>query len=151
MKYASSNLLQDFEFHDAFLKYESFCNATLVVSVQYLNIHKTAEQNNYDKDMEIELAKVTFYGFRTKFYKVWLPTNAPCPDESQIYFEGPEAEKKLLAEFQSGTTIFGFGALEDGIYYLDASTPLFQSQFSFDSAVVEWDKYCNIAWYEEKH
>lgn len=158
MKYASSNLLEDFEFHDAFLKYESFCNATLVVSVRYLNIHKTAEQNSYDNDMEIELAKITFYGFCVKQYepgRTWYQNEKGelCTDEPQVIFEGTQAEEKLFANFQSGSTIYDLGIHENGNCYLDASgvEPFFYAQFSFDSAVVEWDKYCNIAWYEEKH
>jgi len=52
MKYISANKISDFVFHDAVFELTSFKNNDLTVSAQLLNIHKTAEQNPFDADME---------------------------------------------------------------------------------------------------
>ena len=64
MKYTSTNIFSDFEFHDAYFKLESIKNNTLTISVRYLNIHKGTEQNPYNTDMEIEIAQITFSNFK---------------------------------------------------------------------------------------
>lgn len=156
MKYQSSNILQDFEFHDAYFKLEKFENSTLTISVKFLNIHKDTAQNPYPSDMEIELASITFQGFYTKSFepgKLWKQdTNGKFyNDEPQIIFRGQTAEEKLLNELRTGATVLEFGTLENGNYYFEGigDEPWFQVQFQFDSVTIEWDEYRKIAWYEE--
>lgn len=156
MKYVSTNIFSDFEFHDAYFKFKKFENHELTISAQYLNIHKNTEQNHYPTDMEIDTAKITFQGFCTESFepgRAWKQdTNGKLyTDEPQIVFEGHTAEEKLLNELHVGATVFELGILENGKYYFDGSgdEPWFQVQFSFDSVTLEWDDYRKPAWYEE--
>ena len=157
MKYLSANILQDFEFHDAYFKFVKFENNALTISVQYLNIHKNTEQNHYPTDMEIEVARITFQEFNTKSFepgRAWKQdaNGKLYTDEPQIIFEGYAAEDKLLNELRVGSTVFEFGTLENGNYYFDGAgdEPWFQAQFLFDSVAIEWDEYRKPAWYEER-
>lgn len=47
MKYVSTNIFSDFEFHDTYFKFENFENNILNISVKYLKVHKNTEQNPY--------------------------------------------------------------------------------------------------------
>ncbi len=142
MKYRSSKILDDFEFHDAGFTFESFDNQNLVVTAQCLNIHKSAEQNPYSKDMEIELARITFQGIHFISF------------ESQEIYDGKAAEEKILSNLRSGIKVLEFGVLDNGNCYFDGFVDepwlWFQAQFSFESALIEWDAYRKPAWYEER-
>lgn len=140
MKYRSSKILVDFEFNDAGFKFESFDNQNLVVTARYLNIHKSAEQNPYSKDMEIELARITFQGIHFISF------------ESQEIYDGKIAEEKILSNLRSGIIVWKFGVLDNGNYCFDGAgdEPWFEAQFSCESAFIEWDAYKNPAWYEER-
>lgn len=157
MKYQSANILQDFEFHDAYFKFEKFENNTLTISVKYLNIHKNTEQNPCNTDMEIEHTQITFSKFRALSFepsRTWKQgeNGELYTDEPQVIFEGHTAEEKLLNELRSGATVFEFGKLENRNYYFDGASnePWFQAQFSFDSVILEWDEYRKSAWYEDR-
>lgn len=155
MKYSSSNIISDFEFHDAHFSFESFENSKLIVTVRYLNIHKFTEQNPHPTDMEIASAKITFDEFQVISYepgRTWKLNDKgeSYTDEPQVIFEGAIAHHKFLTELHTGTTVFAFG--KDGNYFLEGcgDEPWFLSYFTFNSATVEWDKYRKPAWYEEK-
>ena len=157
MKYQSNNILQDFEFHDAYFRFEKCERNALTISVQYLNAHKNTDQNHYPTDMEIELARITFQGFCTKSFepgRTWKQdaNGKFYTDEPQIIFEGHTAVEKLLNELRTGATVFEFGTLENGNYYFEGAgdEPWFQVQFLFDSATIEWDEFRKPAWYEER-
>lgn len=157
MQYMSTNIFSDFEFHDAYFQLESFENNTLTISAQYLNIHKNTEQNPCHTDMEVETAQITFHNFQVLSFepgRAWKrgKNGELYTDEPQIIFEGKTAEEKLLNELRAGTTILDFGTLEHGNHYLDGigHEPLFQAQFLFDSAMIQWDAFCKPAWYENK-
>ncbi len=157
MEYISINIFSDFEFHDAYFKFESFENSRLIISVRYLNIHKNTEQNPYAADMEIDIAKITFDNFQVKSFepgRTWKQdkNGKLYTDEPQIIFEGETAKEKLLSELRLGTTVFEFGTLGNGNHYFDGmgNEPWFQAQFLFDSATIQWDKFKKTAWYEEK-
>ena len=157
MKFTSTIIFSDFEFHDAYFKLESIENNVLTISVQYLNLHKNTEQNSCDTDMEIEIAQITFINFQVKSFepgRAWkedengeLYTNEP-----QVVFDGETAKEKSLNELRHGATIFEFGTLENGNHYFDGAgdEPWFQVQFLFDSAIIEWDEFRKPAWYEER-
>lgn len=73
MKYLSVDRLQDFEFHDAELSLISWSNFlekdVLTFSAKMLNVHKNAEPNKMDSDMEISNARITFTGFKIKEFE----------------------------------------------------------------------------------
>ena len=157
MKYNSTNIFSDFEFHDAYFKLEKFDGKTLIISVQCANIHKNANQNPYDTDMEIEDAQITFYNLRVKSFEPGVSfkqdsTGNFYTDEPQVIYTGEIAEEKLLNEFRHGTAVFEFGTLENGNYYFDGAgeEPWFQVRFLFDTATIEWDAFRKPAWYEER-
>ena len=158
MKYTSSNIFSDFEFHDAYFNLESIKDNTLTISVQYLNIHKNTAQNPCDTDMEIEMAHISFNDFQAKSFEPgrggWKQDENGnyYTNEPQFVFEGETAKEKAINELLHGATIFEFGTLDNGNHYFEGAgdEPWFHVQFSFDSATVEWDEYRKPAWYEER-
>ena len=156
MNYRSVDL-GNFEFHDAYFTFVGFANGTLTLSARHLNIHKNVDQNPLPTDMEIELATITFEGFRIESFTVGgtreMDANGKCSAvQPPCVFEGQAANDKLFNELRVGSTIYEFGILENGNYYFDGAGDeiWFQTQFLFNSAIVEWDTYRKPAWYEEK-
>ena len=93
MKYTSTNIFSDFEFHDAYFKLENIEDNILTISVKYLNIHKNTEQNPSDTDMEIEIAYITFNNYQPisfEFGRTWKQdaNGKLYTDEPQVLFEG---------------------------------------------------------------
>lgn len=156
MKYISTRIFSDFEFHDAFFKLESFEGNTITFSVRYLNIHKNTAQNSGSTDMELEIAHVTFCNFRLISFdpgRTWKQNNNGefYTEEPHVIFEGKTAEEKFLKELHVGTTVYEFGTLENGNHYFSGTgdEPWFEVQFLFDSATIGWDEFRKPAWYEE--
>lgn len=156
MQYTSSNIFQDFEFHDAYFTYDNFDGNTLSLFAECLNIHKFTEQNPGDQDLELKLAKITFTGFQLQSFepgRTWKENEKGevQPAEPQVVFQGLPAMKLFLSELRHGMTVYEFGPLEQGDCYLDGSgeEPWYHIQFVFDAAMIEWDAYKKIAWYEE--
>ncbi len=154
MKYVSVNHLSDFDFHDAEFAVESMDNDHLTVGASYLNIHKNAEQNPYETDMEIEFARITFNEFNLKSYepgRAWKrdENGNPYSDEPQIILSGNEAHNRFVAQLKSKITVFDLGIKEENTYFIDATAvdPFFTVCFAFKSAVIEWDNYKKEAWY----
>lgn len=156
MKYRSSNIFTDFEFHDAEFFLESFIDGTLILSAEYLNIHKATEQNPHPTDMEIDVATITFNNFRVKSYepgRSWKVNEKgeSYTDDPLIIYYGAEAEEKLISDLKEWITVYEFGPVDD-CYYIEACSstePWFHVEFFFDSATIEWDNYRKMAWYEE--
>lgn len=148
MKYSSVNNLQDFEFHDAQMEFISYADSKLVVSVKYLNIHKATPQNDFETDMEINLAQITFEGLSVKLFQ--LSKDEKANISNRISTE-KETEQKYISELKHGINIFEFGLFDSGFYYIDAcgAEPWFTVQFSFKNVTVEWEEYSNKAWYEK--
>lgn len=156
MKYSSSNIFSDFEFHDADFKFQAFENNDLTILVKNLNVHKNTEHNPYSLDMELSEAKIVFYNFRVAAFSPfgqrqkgadgkWYTT------EPQITFTEAAAKKLLLHELRRGFTVFDFGLTENGSPYFDGiCEDPFYAEFQFDSAAVQWDTYNKPAWYEER-
>ena len=158
MKFTSTNVFLDFEFHDAYFKLISIEDNVLTISVQYLNIHKNTEQNPYNTDMEIEIAQITFINFQVKSFEPgrggWQQDENGTwhTDEPQVVFHGETAKEKAINELQHGATIFEFGTLENENHYFDGAgnEPWFQVQFAFDAVNIAWDAFRKPAWYEER-
>ncbi len=157
MKYNSTNIFSDFEFHDAYFKLENIEDNVLTISAEYLNIHKNTEQNPSDIDMEIKIAQITFNNFQIISFepgRSWkrAENGELYTDEPQVIFKGEVAKEKSLNELRFGATIFELGTLENGNHYFDGAgdEPWFQVQFLFDAVTIEWDEFRKPAWYEEK-
>ncbi len=157
MKYRSANILKDFEFHDALFELLSFENNILTISCKYLNIHKNTLQNQFDTDMEIVAAKITFKDFRLLSYcsegKLKSDSNGGYyAEKSEEVFSDAVAYEKLLNELKAGVTVLDFGTLDNKNCFIDGigATPWFSVQFLFDCAAVEWDEFKRPAWYEQR-
>ena len=157
MKYFSKNELNDFEFHDTVLSFESFSDNCLTLQATALNIHKSAEQNPHSTDMEISRARISFEGVRFLSYKyredIWKKGN----DGNDMIEQGPEiilhdqdASQRFLDQVKEWVRIYWLGLAENGVYYMDATSPenpFFTVLFTFNQIVIEWDDYKKEAWY----
>ena len=157
MKYTSIDHFSDFEFHDAKIRLISFVNDHLLVEAKYLNIHKNAEQNPFETDMEIACARIGFEGFHIVSYKpdpTWKTAEKgkPVPDEPQVIFCEAEALRRFLAQLKMGISIFDFDTTEANTYFIDAltSNSFFTVCFIYDRLLIEWDNYKGEAWYTQK-
>ena len=155
MSYCSINRLQDFVFHDSEWELEHLTENTLTASVRLLNIRKGTAQNQSDSDIEIELAHVTFEGFRVHTFdpgRTWkLDENGNSyTDEPLIIYEGSEARSRLVDAMQQGFTMFHLEVGDHNTADIDAcgALPFWAAQFSFGSVIIEWDAYRKKAWYE---
>ncbi len=157
MRYVSVNKLTDFEFHDAEFTLESFENSRLTVKANYVNIHKNAEQNPHEADMEIDCARIVFTQFQLKSYE---PGRALKQDETgkfyntepQIILSDDVGYSRLLEQLNAGLTIYDLGIKEENTYFIDAMSkdPFFTILFSFDNVSIEWDEYKKEAWYTSR-
>ncbi len=157
MKYLSVNKLSDFEFHDAEFTLNSFENNHLVVNAIYLNIHKEAEQNPHETDMEIAGARITFTEFKLQSYesgRAWKQdeNGSFYSDEPQILLVGDDASARFSEQINNGLTIFDLGTKDTATHFIDAmsSDPFFTACFTFESVVIEWDDYKKEAWYTSR-
>lgn len=154
MKYTSVDKLSDFEFHDAEFALEAFDENRLTLKASYLNIHKDAEENDRDTDMEIANAFLTFEGFHLLSYEpgvAWQEdeNGKLCPTGPQIIFKDDCAYSRFSEQLEAGLTVFDFGIKEGNTYFMDAMSadPFFTVCFTFKSVRVEWDEYHKEAWY----
>ena len=157
MKYNSVNRLSDFEFHDAWFSLDTFENNCLTVKALCLNIHKDAEQNPYETDMEIANALITFKGFKLQSYEPirgWKQDENGnlYSDDPQIVLHGEEAYVCFLLQLKEGITVLDLGATDTSVHFIDAISkdPFFTVRFTFESVVIEWDDYKKEAWYTSK-
>lgn len=100
MKYISKNRTDDFEFHDTAIVSSRREKGALILSTRYLCVHKNSENNPYDLDMELSLAKITFQDFKIKSYKEigytrHDPNTGTETKIADISLYGTEAEKSL--------------------------------------------------------
>ncbi len=157
MKYHSVNKLSDFKFHDAEFALNSFDNNHLVVNAIYLNVHKDAEQNPHETDMEIASARITFTEFKLQSYepgRAWKQDESGnfYSDEPRILLVGDDALARFSEQLKAGLTIFDLGIQDTPTYFIDAmsSDSFFSACFTFESVVIEWDGYKKEAWYTSR-
>ncbi len=158
MKHLSIDRPQDFEFHDA--EWSCICHdaQTLVMETRHLNVRQVAEQNDCDCDMEIDLARMTFRGFRVISYepgRCWRidPFGHKYPEGPQIILEHEEALAAFLKELENIVTIYSFTQDGEGEYTLDGmgEEPFFTLHFRCDEMMIEWDDHSCPAWYVPHH
>lgn len=154
LKYISIDRLSDFEFHDVKITLDSFINNRLTVKANFLNIHKSAEQNPFQTDMEIESARITFEGFQIISYepgRAWKKDEKGdhSSNEPQVILFDDEAHRLFLMQLEKGFTIFDFNIKEGKTYFIDAtsSDPFFTVCFTLDRVIIAWDDYQKEAWY----
>ena len=157
MKYVSTNMLSDFEFHDAKFTLKTFEDNCLKVVCNHLNIHEAALQNSFDTDMEIDIAHITFEGIKTVSYEVGRAWQVDedgnrYTNDPQIIFCGEEAKIRFVEQLKSGVTIFDFDIKERDVYFIDAiaTDPFFTVCFTFDRVIITWDNYKKESWYVKK-
>ena len=158
MKYRVENQLDLFEFHDCEFSLSGFDEKDIVVSVKHLNIHEDAKENPHDRDMEISLANIQFKNIHIlsfepmRAYRVDDDGNW-YTDEAQIIFTGRDAEEKFISELEKGFSINCIDIREFGghttIEISTTAQKCFFAMFLFSDVIVEWDAYCDKAWYEK--
>ena len=154
MNCKSINSLHDFEFHDAFWELEACDAGSLSVCVRHLSIHENAPQNDSDCDMEIQLSKMTFEGFRVSSYSpgvVWErdASGKSYQVERMAVIEGEKALNAFLKELMHGLNLIRFRKENDACWSLIGcgAEPYFEVQLSFENVIVEWDAFAGPAWY----
>lgn len=155
MRYKSENQLELFDFHDSELSYVSYDEKNLVISAQFLNIQKSAEQNPTDYDMEIQEARLTFRAVSELSYepgRAWT-TDADgrsVPVGPEVVYRDEAGEKRVLDALQAGMTVFSFERNDAGRFSVGGTgaEPFFTIEFSCGAVLVEWDEYRKPAWYE---
>ena len=135
-KYISNNLA-DFEYHDALVANGYIDdNQNLHFELKYLNVHKNIEQNPYDHDMAIDVAKIVFEDF--KFFS----------------FKG--SNENSTNDFSAFSTLLSndftilYLSQEDNLCYMEGTgiDPYFVVNFKFSKATISWDNFKQRAWYE---
>ena len=154
MKYRLIDRLADFEFHDSAWSLISYDSGKLVVEARFLNIHRAALADVITCDMEIQLAKITFCSCSVVAYEpgVTWKTDASgksYPAEPMITYADLDAEKRLLHELDSTTTIYSFEEDNCGNYRISGcgDEPYFEAVISFNRVTIEWDDFRRPAWY----
>lgn len=154
MKYRWIDRLADFEFHDSVWSLISYDSSKLVVEAKFLNIHRAALADVITCDMEIQLAKITFGSCSIVAYEPGVPWKTDAlgksyPAEPMITYTNLDAEKRLLNELVSTTTIYSFVEDDCGYYRISGcgDEPYFEAVISFDRITVEWDDFRRPAWY----
>lgn len=152
------NDLSIFEFHDSRFSLVNYNGKDLIISVEYLNIHKNTTQNPSDFDMEIENAEITFKNINILTYepgRVWktdIDGNS-YPIGPRIVYVNNDALNKTIEEFENKSNIYHFEKLENTNYSIGACgiEPYYEIEFNFDNVSVCWEKYKKKAWYEMHH
>ncbi|MBR2718518.1 MAG: hypothetical protein IKB78_04365 [Clostridia bacterium] len=154
MKYRADNTLHDFEFHDAEWHFVSYDSESLIVDAKHLNIHKNTAQNPANCDMELQLARITFYGCEIITFEPGVPwitdaSGKSCPAEPLITYTGHAAREMLLHELNCTTCIFAFSKSDCERWRMAGcgDEPYFEAQISFDAVTIEWDEFRRPAWY----
>ena len=157
MKYCAENRLDLFEFHDAKLALGSFAGDRLEISAKHLNLHRDAEKNPCDYDMEIDTARLSFDGFEVRSFE---PMRKWQMDEDgnwhthepQIIFHGQEAENRLIEGLQQEPSLNCIDFQKEGdktlMEFSTCGESYFFATFAFRRVSIAWDGYCGKAWYE---
>jgi hypothetical protein len=157
MKYTSYNHLHDFEFHDAVLILESYEDHQLTLTAEHLNLHKDAKQNPYDRDMEIQTARIIFQPWKLLSLET-VPAYTTDKNgvrhiaEPKISYEGSTGEEIFLREAEKGICLHEVSFRKKNgkiiLEFLFMGTKVFTLRGSCAEAMVQWDAYQGSAWYE---
>ncbi len=146
MKYTFTDRLSDFEFHDSEFTLISFENGNLAVEVIYLNVHKDAIGDEFDSDMEIKRAVMTFEDFRVIDFERWRPITQP-----RIVYEGAEADAEFIKALKETIDVSLIKEKrENGICFIEIDTYTmggFSANISCKSIRIEWNDFSKKAWY----
>ena len=157
MKHCIQNTLSLFEFHDAEFSFLSFQDNNLVISAKHLNIHKNTLQNPDDCDMEIDIAKITFYDVTMISYELiqGYITDADgnkYTNDPKVFLTDKEASLKFTDELKNKIFLNYLDIYNENnkqIIEIGTCAPtVFTAIFSCKNLSVEWDKYSQKAWYE---
>lgn len=123
MRYSSENF-SDFEFHDAELYFKDCENSNLRLTARYLNIHKEAEENPYDCDMETDCAEILLENaditlFETMEAYIYGYDGSEIGFEPRTVREGGEAADRLIDELKKGLSVncVNVGSDKDGTFF----------------------------------
>ncbi len=156
MKYHFVNRLQDFEFHDTYWEIIDCQPDRISFVISYLNVRKSALEEDSDKDMEISDAHMTFYGVSEVTYepsRTWKKDDNgnSYSDEPQIIHTGETAQKFLISEMKNKPIIYNFDYTDSQCKIGGCGEdPYFTFCISFQRVEIVWESFKNIAWYERE-
>ncbi len=165
MNHCIKNSISDFEFHDSeVFNYISDKN-NLTLLIKHLNVKKNTNENSSDYDMEIDVAKLTFFNLSFVSFKpgdTWTRDDngvMQCVKKAKKY-SGKRGAKKFIKEMASKFCINCFSTkpipdLSKGVEVfshkiscLGHNEPYFDVILLSDSFSIEWGDYLKKAWYE---
>ena len=154
-RYVSTDQTELFEFHDSWITLDSFDGNDLSLVAKGLNISKNAEQNPKGMDLQIEKARITFYGVSELVYdpgQTWETdeNGNSVPVTPLIIYRGKEARERTEAELRQGAEVYSH-SIKDGDEFEIFGTgdePFFGIRCHASKVVIEWDNYRKPAWYE---
>lgn len=154
MRYSSENF-SDFEFHDTELYLKDCENSNLRLTARYLNIHKEAEQNPHNCDMETDCAEILFENADIRLFETMEVYTYGCDGsvagfEPRTVCEGADAADRLRDELKKGLSVncVYAGSDKDGAFLSVTSNSGFVAVIYFARAVIRWDGFRSEAWYE---
>lgn len=150
MKYCSTDRLQDFAFHDSALSRILWDDNRFIISVKHLKVRRDAAPNKMNTDVEIDEARITFYGLQINEFEQDRGKDGQIDtDEPSVIYKGRKACSMFENEF-SHTIVVTKMTADNGVYELRAIGvgPYFSVRFSFFSVDVEWEDERSPVWYE---
>ena len=160
MRYKSTNELDCFQFHDAWIKEIKLTNNHMIWTASAINAMTTNTQNSSTKDMCVECAMMTFENIsieRLEFgaYEMY-DFNKTLIKSVEARIAKEEEYADILTETTSSYCyIYGMDKLEkvdDKQYHacfnIDGGAGNYYLTFTFTKSIVEWENFSGEAWYE---
>lgn len=165
MAFCIKNSISDLEFNDSEIFGCKSEKSNLTLYIKHLNVKRNTVENSSDFDMEIDVAKLTFFNLSfvsLKLGDTWAPDNngvMQCTKKGKK-FSGIRGAKKFIKEISNsfclskfvtskipditnGTDVFSHELSCHGCH-----EPYFDVVLLSDSFTIEWDRYRQKAWYE---
>ncbi len=160
MSYVSENRLFDFVFHDSELSLISYDKEKLVLKGEFMNLSKNSPLNEYDCDMQLSEATITFFTFgaNSVIKDSWWQKPYEEEGEDEGFFVKPrftvdeKATEEFVALLEDTVSVQEFGIDETGYHYINAcgKDGGFSAKFIYLGVTISWEEFVSPAWYERK-
>jgi hypothetical protein len=161
MKYTAINELSHFEYHDAEIKKIELNHGNINWHVSLLNATTENSQNDFDKDMCIEHAVIAFEQAHIaqivfSAYKVY--SNSGLIESVEAKIASPDEYSDIIRmTIDDFCYIFKMKELSMNqdktfmaCFHICSGVGDYHLTLSFAKSVIQWDRYCGIAWYEDE-
>jgi len=162
MKYTAVDELTHFQFHDAHISNISFVNRDMVWEVSAVNATTSNTQNNFDEDMCVKNALITFENVNIEnivfgAYKTFDSNNNLIKSQEATAAEPAQYFDILKDTLQGYCYIYGMEDLPatEKVRYracfdIDGGVGSFYLTINFTKSVVKWEEFSGKAWYEDE-